>query len=120
MHLRTTWLVVAFGWACLPSSGFAQAQPWQAADEAGWKAYQQGRLDEADKQLRAAEQAARAFGPEDPRLATTLDHLSWVLCAEGKAAEAEPLAKSALAVREKVRCRTRGCAEEPEHAGVPL
>ena len=42
-----------------------------------------------------------AFGQDDPRLASTLDHLAWVLSAEGKTAEAETLAKAALVIREK-------------------
>ncbi len=75
------------------ATAFAQAPRWQADHDAGWKAYQEGRFEEAEKSLRAAEAEARTFGPNDPRLATTLDHLAWVLCAEGKPAEAEPLAR---------------------------
>ena len=44
---------------------------------------------------------AQAFGADDLRLATTLDHLAWVLCAQDKAPDAESLAKRALAIREK-------------------
>jgi hypothetical protein len=53
------------------------------------------------KRFQAAEKAARAFGENDPRLATTLDHLVWALAADGRLAEAIPIAKSALAIREK-------------------
>jgi tetratricopeptide (TPR) repeat protein len=89
------------GFAGAPRYALAQGSKWQADHDAGWKAYQEGRLDEAETRLRAAEKEAEGFGANDPRLATTLDHLSWVLCTEGKSAEAEPLAKRALAIREQ-------------------
>ncbi|MGE5754956.1 MAG: tetratricopeptide repeat protein, partial [Planctomycetaceae bacterium] len=89
------------GFAGAPRSALAQGSKWQADHDAGWQAYQEGRLDEAETRLRAAEKEAEGFGANDPRLATTLDHLSWVLCTEGKSAEAEPLAKRALALREQ-------------------
>ena len=38
---------------------------------------------------------AQGLGENDPKLATTLDHLAWVLCSEGKSDKAEPLAKKA-------------------------
>jgi tetratricopeptide (TPR) repeat protein len=82
----------------------AAARPtgdWKAEHDAGWNAYQENRLEEAEKELRAAEKDARAFGPNDPRLATTLDHLAWVLAAEDKLDEAESMAKAGLAIREK-------------------
>ncbi|MDX2038429.1 MAG: tetratricopeptide repeat protein [Isosphaeraceae bacterium] len=78
-----------------------RAGDWKAEHDAGWKAYREGRLEEAEKELRAAEKDAKAFGAEDPRFALTLDHLAWVLLAEGKSAEALTLAKAALVVREK-------------------
>src|SRR4051794_8379515 len=97
------WLAGIAGLAVLPglATGQAQAPKWQAEHDAGWNAYKQGQLDVAETRLRAAEKEARAFGENDPRLATTLDHLAWVLCAEGKANEGEPLAKRGLSIREK-------------------
>ena len=95
------WLAGVVGLAALPGLASGQAPRWQAEHDAGWNAYKEGRLDEAETRLRAAEKEARAFGENDPRLATTLDHLAWVLCAEGKANEGEPLAKRGLAIREK-------------------
>ncbi len=53
---------------------------------------------------------AEAFGLEDPRLATSLNGLAETYRAQGKHAEAEPLHKRALAIREK--------ALEPEHPDV--
>src|SRR5437868_13842642 len=95
------WLAGIAGLALLPGPASAQAPRWQAEHDAGWSAYKQGRFGEAETRLRAAEKEARAFGENDPRLATTLDHLAWVLCAEGKPTEGEPLAKRGLAIREK-------------------
>jgi len=69
---------------------------------AGVAAYQQGHYAEAVKQTKAALSAAEAFGPDDPRLATTLNHLALFYDAQGKYAEAEPLYKRALAIREKI------------------
>ena len=50
------------------------------------------------------------FGPEDSRLATSLNNLALVYQAQGKYAEAEPLFKRALAIQEK--------ALGPEHPDV--
>ena len=110
IHNAVWCLAAVTGLACAPGAVLAQDAGWQADHDAGWAAYKEGRFAEAEKRLRAAETEARAFGAEDPRLATTLDHLAWVVCAEGKPAEGEPLAKSALAIREK----TLG----PEHPDV--
>ena len=77
-------LAAVLGVLVLPGISFGQATRWQADHDAGWNAYKQGRFDEAETRLRAAEKEAQAFGQNDPRLATTLDHLAWVLCAEGK------------------------------------
>jgi tetratricopeptide (TPR) repeat protein len=80
----------------------AQESSWRANHDAGWKAYQEGRLSEADTLLRAAAKEARAFGTRDLRVALTLDHLAWVFCAEGKFTDAEPLARWALKSREEL------------------
>ncbi len=80
-------------------SAFADEATWQKAHDAGWKAYQEGRPDEAERLLRAAAKEVKGFKPNDPRVATTLDHLAWAFCAQGKFADAEPLAKWALAAR---------------------
>ncbi len=52
------------------------------------------------------------FGPQDPRLATSLNNLAGLYRAQGKYAEAEPLYKRALAIGEK----TLG----PEHPHVAM
>src|SRR6516162_6661423 len=94
-------LVTGVSLTCAIGIAYAQEPRWQADHDAGWAVYKEGRFGDAEKMLRAAEKAARAFGENDPRLATTLDHLAWVLSAEGRSTEAEPLAKSALAIRQK-------------------
>ncbi len=45
---------------------------------AATKAYQQGNYPEAEKQLGAALKEADGFGPQDPRLATSLSYLGEV------------------------------------------
>ena len=107
-----TWIAAALFAACGILAAPAGEAEWKAEHDAGWNAYKEGRLDDAETRLRAAEKEARALGRMIPRLATTLDHLAWVLASEGKAVEAEPLAKSALAIREK--------AFGPEHPDVVL
>ncbi len=68
---------------------------------AGVKAYQQGNYPEAEKQWVAALKEAEGFGPQDPRLATSLNDLGEVYRLQGKYAEAEPLYKRSLAIKEK-------------------
>ncbi len=65
---------------------------------------------EAEKQWSAALKEAEGFGPQDPRLATTLNNLAGLYQAQGRYAEAEPLYKRALAIIEK--------ALGPEHPPV--
>jgi tetratricopeptide (TPR) repeat protein len=60
--------------------------------------------------LTAAVKEAEHFAPEDPRLATSLNNLAALYQAQGKYAEAEPLHKRSLAIREK--------ALGPEHPDV--
>src|SRR5512135_580391 len=108
MKTKTIWrlAVILAGLACAPARAEEPVGPlehdaaWREDHDAGWKAYREARLDEAERRLRSAERKARTFGKDDPRLATTLDHLAWVLCAEGKLGEAESLAKRALEMRE--------------------
>ena len=88
----------------------AQQGVWERNMRAGATAYQQGNYGEAVKQTKAALEAAEAFGPDDPRLATTLNNLAEFYRAQGKYVEAEPLHERALAIREK--------ALGPEHPDV--
>ena len=101
MSVRSfTLSVLAVLWLC-STSAFAQVEQWQSHMDAGVKTYQQGNYPEAEKQFTAAVKEAEGFGPQDLRLATTLNNLALLYKAQGKYAEAEPLHKRALAIYEK-------------------
>ncbi len=75
----------------------AVAQPagaWERHTRAGFAADQQGNYAEAVKQTKAALSAAEAFGPDDLRLATTLNNLGEFYRAQGRYAKVEPLTGS--------------------------
>ena len=74
------------------------------------KAYQEGRYADAEKSLQATLKAAETFGPQDPRLATSLNNLAVLYKTQGKYAEAEQLYKQSLEIREK--------ALGPKHSDV--
>ena len=78
-----------------------QSNSWKSNNAAGSKALQQGRYADAEKLFLAALEEAKEFGPQDQRLATSLNNLASVYQAQGKYAEAEPLFKRALAIWEK-------------------
>ncbi len=101
-------LVSALFIGCGQSTG----SPWESYIQAGKAAYEQGNYSEAEKQFLAALQEVENFGPEDTRLATSLNNLALLYHDEGKYAEAEPLYQRALAINEK----TLG----PEHPSVAL
>ena len=88
----------------------AQGSLWETYIAAGTKAYKQGHYPEAEKQIKAAVNEAEGFGPQDPRLATSLNNLALLYKTQAKYAEAEPLYKRALAIDEK--------ALGPEHPHV--
>ena len=109
--VMTRWLLV--GLVCLAlwsAHASAQGGLWETYMAAATKAYQQGNYPEAEKQLGAALKEAEGLGPQDPRLATSLNNLAVLYIIQGKYAEAEPLYKRALAIFEK--------ALGPEHPGV--
>ena len=68
---------------------------------AGAKAYREGRYSDAVNSFQAAVKEAEAFGPQDPRLATSLNNLAELYRLQGKFVDAEPLYKRSLAIREK-------------------
>ncbi len=108
---KTKWLLV--GLVCLalwPVHAFAQGGQWNTLNAAGIEAYQRGDYAEAEKQWSAALKEAEGFGPQDPRLATSLNDLAGLYHDQGRYAEAEPLYKRSQAIWEK----TLG----PEHPHV--
>ena len=80
---------------------FAPTTSWEMANAAGQEAYEQAHYAEAEEYLSAALKEAENFGPEDPRLATSLNNLAALYNLQGKYTEAEPLSKRSLAIREK-------------------
>lgn len=84
---------------------FSGANPeprgWQEHLSAGKRAYEEARFREAEREYKAALQAAEAFGPKDPRFASTLNDLAEVYRADGRYNKAEPLFLQALALREE-------------------
>ncbi len=94
-------------WPAYPS---AQGDLWETYMAAATKADQQGNYPEAAKELAAALKEAEGFGPQDPRLAVSLNNLAGLYYAQGRYAEAEPLHRRALAIRE--------VALGPEHPDV--
>ena len=113
MKRNITGLLLA-GVLCLALSSptpYAQdTTKWEKSNAAGMKAYEEGRYAEAEKRWLAALEEAENFGPDDERLATSLNNLAALCRTQGKYAEAEPLYQRSLAIREK--------ALGPEHPDV--
>jgi tetratricopeptide (TPR) repeat protein len=99
------WLLAgACGLAFGPARAHGQdAALWQRAIEDAKAAYRQKDYDRSGQLLQTALHEAEKFGADDPRLAVTLHNLANLAAVQGKSAEAEPLARRALAILEKVR-----------------
>jgi len=78
-----------------------QETQWRKHMAAGAKAHREGRYSDAVNSFQAAVKEAEAFGPQDPRLATSLNNLAELYRLEGMFVDAEPLYKRSLAIREK-------------------
>jgi tetratricopeptide (TPR) repeat protein len=75
---------------------------WETDTAAGAKAYQEGRLDDAERRLEVARERAAAGKGDDLELAASLSNLALVRRAQGDLAAAIDLQQQALALREKV------------------
>lgn len=79
--------------ACLLALGVGAAGAldldWKDAIAAASKALEEWRYVDAEQWLRTAVRESEKFGPEDRRLAESLNRLGTVLYAQGKYAEAE-------------------------------
>ncbi len=95
-----------------PACTAVQETSWKNNNVAGLDAYQQGRYSEAKRWWLAALEEAENFGPEDERLATSLNNLAALYYSQGIYAEAEPLFERSIAIREK--------ALGPEHPDVAM
>jgi len=103
-------VLVAMLTLAAPRAADPQVTSWESQMAVGAKAYQEGHYGDAEKSFVAAVKEAEGFGPDDPRLATSLNNLAEVYRAQGRYGEAEPLDKRALAIWEK--------ALGPEHPDV--
>ena len=74
---------------------------WGQHSLEGVRALEHGNYVEAEDWFKSALIEAEWFGPEDLRLATSLDNLAGLYVKQGRYAEAEPLHKRALAIYEK-------------------
>ena len=85
------------------SASFALAgeAEWKAHNNAGIAAYQRGDYRTATTHFEVALREAELFGGSDPRLATSLNNMAQLYGAQGRYAEAEPLHRRSLAIREK-------------------
>lgn len=82
------------------SHALAEDSLWQTYRDNGEREYAQGRVAEAERLFLAALREAEKFGPQDPRLARTLGNLGFLYVTQEQYAEAEPLLKRALTIRE--------------------
>ncbi len=77
MSTNTLWRPAAILFLILVSAQVsAQGTAWQMHMGVGVKAYQQGRYSDAERSFRAAVKEAQGFGPQDPRLALSLNNLA--------------------------------------------
>ncbi len=74
-HKTKWWLVGLVCLALWPTHASAQGGLWETYMAAGDKAYHKGNYLEAVKQWVAAVKEAERFGPQDPRLARSLNVL---------------------------------------------
>ena len=78
----------------------AQSDPWFDASKAGLQAVDEGRLSEAERLFREALKLSEPFGDADPRRATSVNNLAYILHAQGQYGAAEAHYREALAMRE--------------------
>lgn len=76
MRVGFTVLFVVLALMLLCRAGYTQSDTlWNKLNAAGEEAYEQGRYTEVEKNLLAGLKEAEKFGPEDPRLAVSLNNL---------------------------------------------
>jgi len=75
------------GLLCLvlwPVAACTQQSSWEKQNAAAVRAYQRADFAEAEKLFLAALREAEKFGPQDPRLATSLSNLASLYSAQGR------------------------------------
>ncbi len=99
---RITVLFVLLGVLCSTVHIFADEVLWDKLQDRAAILYQQQKYDEAVKlQREALEVSKKTFGPEDNKVAESMDNLAVYLHATGNDIEAEELYDKALAILEK-------------------
>jgi tetratricopeptide (TPR) repeat protein len=91
-----------FGRRPAPAPPPPKSTTWEADTEAGAKAYEEGRLEDAERRLELARERAASGSGDDLALAASLSNLALVRRAQGDTAGAIELQKEALAIRERV------------------
>jgi tetratricopeptide (TPR) repeat protein/CHAT domain-containing protein len=102
MSAARWWLGVLLCLALWSAPALAQSDSWESQNSAGEAAYQRGDYAEAEQHFAAALEIAEEFGADDPRVATSLNNQAVLYQTQGRYADAEPLFRRALAIREKV------------------
>jgi tetratricopeptide (TPR) repeat protein len=91
----------ASAWAGAGGLSPVKLREWQDHNDAGWKYFQRGEFSIAENRFRAAIDALKPYDPANARLmARSYCDLARTLNQQGRYAQAEPLAKWALKVRE--------------------
>ena len=83
------------------ATALAGETEWKAHMDAGTAANQRGEFQSAGARFEAAMKEAQAFEERDPRFVQTLDRLAEAYLMQGRNADAEPLIRRSLAIREK-------------------
>src|SRR5215813_15050800 len=94
-------LIVVGGVSMHPAQVSAQDTRWEHYMAEGAKAYQNGQETNAEMFYLAALEDIKKAGPEDPRLAATLNALAVLYHAQKKYAQAEPLYQQVLKLLEQ-------------------
>ena len=83
--------------------GLAQTSAWEAKNQAGEKAFQEGKLADADGLFTAALKDAQRFGPKDLRLAPILNNMALVAFVRNNLVGAQENFEQAISVIEAAR-----------------
>ena len=103
MRKKVYWMLIGvFCVVFVSILAFTQETEWETRMAGAVKAYQEDLYKDAERALLAALKEAEHFGPEDPRLATSLNNLGVLYKTQGKYKEAESFYKRSLSIDEKV------------------
>ena len=81
-------------------AGLVEERRWYEVSKAGLQAADEGQLAKAEELFRSALKLSDPFGDEDPRRATSVNNLAYILHAQGHYGAAEPHYRELLAMRE--------------------